>query len=268
MPDVPAIELFSIGTELVLGRIQDTNAHWMAQEIAKVGGHLRRATMMEDDLDEIVLALREAIDRGTKIIITTGGLGPTPDDLTVEAVARLAGTKPVVDEFTLQDFMRRRNLTDRAQVTAGMVKMATVPEGAEVFQNPAGWAPCTKVRVGEATVLILPGPPKEMMALFSRYVEGFISDSYETKIASVRVVVNMFESEVSPLLQEVMKQFPNTYLKAYVALRHDAHGMPVDIVARAEDPAAAQHLLDKSVDLFGRLVTEKGKTMEYFEGET
>ena len=266
MPDVPAIELFSIGTELVLGRIQDTNAHWMAQEIAKVGGHLRRATMMEDYLDEIVLALREAIDRGTKIIITTGGLGPTPDDLTVEAVARLAGVKPAVDEFTLQDFMRRRNLTDRTQVTAGMVKMATVPEGAEVFQNPAGWAPCAKVRVGEATVLILPGPPKEMMALFSRYVEGFISDSYETKIASVRVVVNMFESEMSPLLQEVMKQHPDTYLKAYVALRHDAHGMPVDIVARAEDPAAAQHLLDRAVDLFGRLVTEKGKTMEYFEG--
>jgi molybdenum cofactor synthesis domain-containing protein len=266
MPDLPAIELFSIGTELVLGRIQDTNAHWMAQEIAKVGGHLRRATMLHDDLDEIVLALREAVDRGTKIIITTGGLGPTPDDLTVEAVSRLAGVKPVVDEFTLQEFMRRRNLTDRAQVTAGMIKMATVPEGAEVFQNPAGWAPCAKVRVGAATVLILPGPPKEMMALFSRYVEGFISDSYETKIASVRVVVNMFESEVSPLLQEVMKQHPNTYLKAYVALRHDAHGMPVDLVARAGDPAAAQRLLDRAVDLFGRLVTEKGKTMEYFEG--
>lgn len=268
MPDVPAIELFSIGTELVLGRIQDTNAHWMAQEIAKVGGHLRRATMLHDDLDEIVLALREAVDRGTKIIITTGGLGPTPDDLTVEAVSRLAGVKAAVDEFTLQEFMRRRNLTDRAQVTAGMIKMATVPEGAEVFQNPAGWAPCAKVRVREATVLILPGPPKEMMALFSRYVEGFISESYETKIASVRVVVDMFESEVSTLLQEVMKQHPNTYLKAYVALRHDAHGMPVDVVARAEDPAAAQHLLDQAVDLFGRLVTEKGKTMEYFEGES
>jgi molybdenum cofactor synthesis domain-containing protein len=266
MSDAPPIELFSIGTELVMGRIQDTNAHWMAQEIAKVGGYLRRATMLPDDLDEIVLALREAIDRGTKILITTGGLGPTPDDLTVEAVARLTGVKPVADEFTLQDFMRRRNLTDRAQVTPGMVKMATVPEGSEVLQNPAGWAPCARLRIGGATLMILPGPPKEMVALFSRYVEGFISESYQTKIASVRVVVSMFESEVSPLLQEVMERHPNTYLKAYVALRHEGHGMPVDIVARGEDPAAAQQLLDRALDLLGRLVTEKGKTMEYFEG--
>ncbi len=264
--EIPAIEIFSIGTELVLGRIQDTNGHWIAQEIAKVGGILRRATMIPDELNEIVLALQEAVDRGSKIIITTGGLGPTPDDLTVAAVSLLAGVNPVVDDFTLEDFMRRRNISDRDSVSPGLLKMATVPTGAKVFQNPAGWAPCTMVGVAGATILSLPGPPKEMMALFSRYVEVFISETYETKIASVRVVVDMFESEVSPLLQEVMQRFPNTYLKAYVAMRHDAHGMPVDLVARAENPASAQELLDRSVDLFGKLVTERGKTMEFFEG--
>ena len=145
--------------------------------------------------------------------------------------------------------------------------MATVPEDAEVIQNPAGWAPCIKVVVDGATILSLPGPPKEMMALFSHYVEKTISDSHGTKIASARFVVNMFESEVSPLLENVMRLLPDTYLKAYVALRHDTHGMPVDIVARAGDPASAQILLDHAVDVFGRLVAEKGKSLEHFEGE-
>ena len=140
-PEIPAIEIFSIGTELVLGRIQDTNGHWIAQEIAKVGGILRRVTMIPDELNEIVLSLQEAVDRGSKIIITTGGLGPTPDDLTVEAISLLAGVNPVVDDFTVEDFMRRRNISDRGSVSPGMLKMATIPTGAKVFQNPAGWPP-------------------------------------------------------------------------------------------------------------------------------
>ncbi len=132
-PEIPAIEIFSIGTELVLGRIQDTNGHWIAQEIAKVGGILRRATMIPDELNEIVLALQEAVDRGSKIIITTGGLGPTPDDLTV----------------------------------------ATVPTGAKVFQNPAGWAPCTMVGVAGATILSLPGPPQGDDGVVQSICRGF-----------------------------------------------------------------------------------------------
>src|SRR5438067_13321024 len=84
-----AIELFAIGTELVLGRIQDTNSHWMAQRIAELGGNLRRVTQLVDDLDDIVDALRDSLQRGAGMIITSCGLGPTPDDLTVEALARV-----------------------------------------------------------------------------------------------------------------------------------------------------------------------------------
>src|SRR5207247_10383630 len=81
------IELFAIGTELVLGRIQDTNSYWMAQRITELGGNLRRVTQLVDDLDQITEALSDSLRRGTGIIITTGGLGPTPDDLPVPPVA-------------------------------------------------------------------------------------------------------------------------------------------------------------------------------------
>jgi molybdopterin-biosynthesis enzyme MoeA-like protein len=223
--------------------------------------------MLLDDLEAIVEAIDGSVRRDAGIVITTGGLGPTPDDLTVEAVAKLVGTRLILHEPTLADFMRRRNLTSRDQLTPGMMKMATVPEGAEVCQNPAGWAPCISLKKEASTLFILPGPPKEMEALFTRYVAPFISSAYQTKSAALRVVVNMFESEVSPLLQEVMKRYPQTYLKAYVAMRHSPEqGLPVDIVASGDDAASAQHKLSAAVDYLGQLVAEKGKVMEYYEG--
>jgi nicotinamide-nucleotide amidase len=89
--DLPSVELYSIGTELLMGQIQDTNAFWMAQQIAGLGGYIRRISILDDDVDDMVRVLADAVDRKTRAIITTGGLGPTPDDLTVEAIARLKG---------------------------------------------------------------------------------------------------------------------------------------------------------------------------------
>ncbi len=260
------IELFAIGTELVIGRIQDTNSYWMAQRIAGLGGNLRRVTQLVDDLDQIVEALSDSLRRGTGILITTGGLGPTPDDLTVEAVARVLSRPTVVDEPTLDDYMRRRNLNSRDELSSGLLKMATVPEGSEVRQNPAGWAPCTFVRHEGGTIIILPGPPKEMEAVFTMHVAEAIAAASEHKTAALRVVVNMYESEVSPVLQEVMARFPNCYLKAYVAMR-DAFetALPVDVVATGADDTAARQALQEAVAFFNAQVQARGKVMEYYE---
>jgi nicotinamide-nucleotide amidase len=266
LPGGTPIELFAIGTELVIGRIQDTNSFWMAQQIAALGGNLRRVTQLVDDLDQIVEALGDSLSRGTGIIITTGGLGPTPDDLTVEAVARVLNRETVVDEATLDDYMRRRNLSSRDEISAGLRKMATVPAGSEVLQNPAGWAPCTFVRHDGGSIIIMPGPPKEMEAVFTLHVAGVIAQTSVRKPAALRLVVNMHESEVSPLMQEVMARCPGCYLKAYVAMREAfENALPVDVVATGEDDAAARHSLQEAVTFFSELVQARGKTMEYYE---
>ena len=98
MEHIPVIELFSIGTELILGQIQDTNAHWIAQQVLQLGGTLRRATMLRDEADEMLEALEDSVSRKTDLILTTGGLGPTPDDMTVEIIANIIGTRQVVHE--------------------------------------------------------------------------------------------------------------------------------------------------------------------------
>jgi nicotinamide-nucleotide amidase len=260
------VEIFAIGTELVIGRIQDTNSFWMAQRVAELGGDVRRITVLADSLEEIVGALTHSLERGTRLILISGGLGPTPDDLTIEALSRVLGSTVAVHEPTLDDYIRRRNLTGRDQLTPGLYKMATVPEGAEVLANPAGWAPCTICRASAATIIVVPGPPREMEAVFTLHVAQQVAALTATKTAALRVVVNMYESEVSPLLQEVMGRYPNTYLKAYVAMREAfEHGLPVDVVATGEDAESAQRLLQEAVSFFGGLVNARGKTMEYFE---
>jgi molybdenum cofactor synthesis domain-containing protein len=267
LESTPVIELFSIGTELILGQIQDTNAHWIAQQILQLGGRLRRVTMLQDEFDEIIEAIEDSIRRETDLILTTGGLGPTPDDITVDVVAKIIGDQPIVHEATLGSFMEKRELASRDDLTPAMVKMATVPRTAEVFQNPVGWAPCIRVTSNQSTILMMPGPPREMKGIFETCIAPLITERYSAKTATSRVYVNMFEAEVSPLLQRVMSKHPDVYLKAYVALRRDDNQyMPVDLVSTGTDEGHAQSQLQEAVEYFRQLVTEKGKIFS-LEGE-
>lgn len=252
------LELFAIGTELVMGRIYDTNSFWIAEQLAKIGVRPRRIVCLPDEPDEICAAFADARSRGAGVVIATGGLGPTPDDLTVECVARLAGVEVVVDRPTILSFMQRRNLADESQVSPGLRKMATIPSGATVFQNPAGWAPLISLKVEPTQFFMLPGPPREMQAIFEHHLSGLLSDIYRTKSSARRVVVNMHESEVSPLLQEVMKNHPQTYLKAYVALS-GPEGLPVDVVAYAEDQPGADARVEAAVQFFAELAAAKDR---------
>jgi len=262
--DQVAIELFSIGTELVLGQIQDTNAHWIAQQILQLGGKLRRVTMLRDNFEEIHEALNAAMQRETSLILTTGGLGPTPDDMTVAVVAKLIGTHPVVSEETIAEFRERRQLSENEVMSKALIKMATVPETASVLQNPAGWAPCISVVHKQSTVMLMPGPPREMKAVFETHIQPLIVERYRAEITTARVYVGMFEAETSPLMQKVMARHPNVYLKAYVALRNaDGNTMPVDLVSTSADRAEAETELQLATDYFRELVTDTGKYFSF-----
>ena len=255
-----AIELFSIGTELILGQIQDTNAHWIAQQILQIGGELRRVTMLRDNAEEMSEALDAAIKRETPLILTTGGLGPTPDDMTVAVVASLIGTNTVVSEATIAEFRKRREMSENDPLNEALIKMATVPETAIVLQNPAGWAPCVSVTHKESTIMMMPGPPREMKAIFENYIQPLIAERYRAEITTARVYVSMFEAEVSPLMQKVMERHPDVYLKAYVSLR-EAEGstMPIDLVSTSTDKAEAETQLQLATDYLRELVVETGK---------
>ena len=261
-----AIELFSVGTELVLGQIQDTNAHWIAQQILQNGGELRRVTMLRDDFDEMTEAINSAIQRETALILTTGGLGPTPDDMTVSVISSLIGTKPIVSKETVAEYKKRREMSEDDILSDALTKMATIPESAKVYQNPAGWAPGISVEYKQSTIMMMPGPPSEMKAVFDTHIQPLIIERYRDEISTARVYVSMFEAEVSPLMQKVMERFPNVYLKAYVSLRNtEGNSMPIDFVSTSSESIETEEQLKSSINYFRELVVEAGKSFSYDE---
>lgn len=258
------LEVFAIGTELVMGRIYDTNSFWIAEQLAKLGDWPRRITCLPDDDAAVIAAFADSIERGTQVIITTGGLGPTPDDRTLDCVCQLLGIEQEVRPETLASFVQRRNLTDASQLSEGMRKMAVAPVGARVYQNPAGWAPLIAVEAPTTTFYLMPGPPREVQGIWNAHLNDIMKNVFRTATIARRVWVTMFESEVSPHLQQVMRTYPRTYLKAYVALRTDTT-LPIDLVARGPNESDAQATLDAALTLLTELVIAKGKQLHLVE---
>lgn len=263
MADAPRVEVVSIGTELVMGRIQDTNAFWMAQELVALGASVRRITVLPDDLETLCDACEQAVQRRADVVLTSGGLGPTPDDLTVYMLAHLVGAQTVVHEPTLDAYVRRRQLSGRGELTPALLRMATVPVGAQVYQNPAGWAPCVSVTKAHTTFFALPGPPPEMQAVFTMHLIPFFTAAYPAHAASLRVEVDMYESELVPLFAQVRERYPSTYLKGYIALGglHTPTGLPLDIIARSTAEASAESILQQAVAYLSALVAAHGRTL-------
>ena len=254
------VEIFSIGTELVSGLVLDTNSHWLAGEITLAGGDVRRVTALADDLQALKQELQAAVDRDARLIITTGGLGPTPDDLTVDAVAAVAGSRVHTPVEVLEDFARRREMSIEEVSTPPRIKMGSIPASATLYLNPVGWAPCFATEVNKSLIWSMPGPPREVEGCFTHHIQPVIQDMFSAQTARLRVYVDSFESETSPFMQRVMKEIPAAYLKAYVGQSRE-NGLPVDIVVRAEDGRDPNLLLEKTYALFCAVAGEAGKTV-------
>jgi molybdenum cofactor synthesis domain-containing protein len=259
MADTSPVEIFSIGTELLIGRIQDTNSYWLSQQVTELGATMARVTIIGDDRTTIIQSLQAAVKRGSRTVITTGGLGPTPDDLTVECVAELLGLTTALYRPALEDYMRRREISED-QISPALIRMATVPVGADVLLNPAGWAPCLRLHHGETTFFLLPGPPSEMEAVFDRYLRGYFGGASAGQSLARRVYVNMWESDVAPLARQVMEAVPGTYIKGYIALGNQSR-LPLDVVVRGASPAEAQQNLEQAVDMLSELVAGVGRQL-------
>jgi nicotinamide-nucleotide amidase len=164
------------GTEVLTGRVQDRNGPWLADRLLELGVELAHITICGDRPKDIEAQLRFLASEGVDLIVTSGGLGPTADDVTVATVARFSGSELALDaelEQTIADIlkamMQRRGGADFESVLAANRKQAMVPVGAEIL-TPVGTAPGVVVP-GTPTVVVLPGPPRELQPMWPRAVE-------------------------------------------------------------------------------------------------
>jgi len=194
--------LISTGDELTCGRTVDTNPAWLAEKLLVMGIRAVAHHTVGDNADEIASAIRAAIGRA-EIVLVTGGLGPTPDDLTRQALSDVLGAELALDEGSLaklEEFFSRRG---RRMVPANRIQ-AMIPKGASPLDNEIGTAPGIMARVGESLVICMPGVPAEMHAMFESSVIAQIPPSESAVAVRVLRVYGLGESDLSEQLADIL----------------------------------------------------------------
>jgi len=214
------VELLCVGNELLLGKTVNTNGTWLAGKITLLGGTVERITTVRDDVREIQAAIEEILERKPDFLVTSGGLGPTFDDMTIQGVSRATKLPLRVNKEALSQIKTRyREIfsSHRFTLTKFRLKMATFPVTAKPVLNPVGTAPGMLVEFRKTAIVCLPGVPKELQAIFSQHIAPMIrSKSGSSGHVSRTVEVSrVFESELAPLIDRVMKQEREIYIKSH-----------------------------------------------------
>jgi nicotinamide-nucleotide amidase len=200
------------GTEVLTGRISDSNGPWVSERLAEHGVEVAHILVVADRPDDLEAALRFLAGEGMDLIVTTGGLGPTADDLTAEVVARFAGRELVLDAEVeakiaevLRGFARRGGFDEEAMIEANR-KQAMVPRGSTAL-DPVGTAPGLVVPAGERVVVVLPGPPRELQPMWPVALETAPVRAVLAQASPLRgYTLRMFgvpESEIAKSLREI-----------------------------------------------------------------
>lgn len=193
-------EVISIGTEILLGELTDTNSVFIARTLRDLGINLYFMTSVGDNEARIAEAIRVALSRA-QVIITCGGLGPTVDDMTRQAVARATGRELVFHQRLL-DQISARFAGYNVKMTDNNRRQAYLPDGALPVENPVGTAPCFIVEQGESVVISLPGVPREMKYLMHESILPYLSQRYRVGIIKARILktAGIGESALDELL--------------------------------------------------------------------
>jgi molybdenum cofactor synthesis domain-containing protein len=253
-------EIFAVGDELCFGRVYDTNSFWLADQLTKIGAVVRRVTCVRDDVNELCEALRSAIVRHPSVIVITGGLGPTEDDRTLESLAKLTGTRVVVDNSILLLNAERRN-REVNELGPYHLKMSSTLEGADCLPNPIGWAPVTILVFNGVTIIAMPGPPREVERCFERHVVDRIRKRTNRISIAKRVAVDMHESEIAPYVLQVMTNVSGTYLKPLAGKSVNGSGILVDVIAFEENEEKCARKYDEAVMVLNKLVEKAGRRL-------
>ncbi len=208
------VELISVGTELLLGNIVNTNAAYLAEKCADLGLSCFYQSVVGDNEERLGAVLKAALER-SDIVILSGGLGPTEDDLTKEVSAKVMGRQLVMHEPSkkrIEEYFTSRNM----ELTENNWKQAMMPEGAVAVNNENGTAPGVIIEDGEKKVILLPGPPNEMIPMFEKSIMPYLEGSDPEVIYSQTVkICGVGESKAETLIKDMIDSQSNPTIATY-----------------------------------------------------
>jgi nicotinamide-nucleotide amidase len=260
------LEIICIGNELLIGKIVNTNASWLAKRATSLGVSVKRITVVADTIEEIATAFCDALERKPTFVISTGGLGPTFDDKTFQGIAKALNRKLSVDEEALgmikakyKEYAKTRNLPE-GEMTPPRVKMATIPEYSKIIRNPVGTAPGIRVDVGASILLALPGVPREMEAIFEESIKPRLLEAggnvtfYELSI----YLENIMESVLAPLIDKVMADNRPVYIKSHPKGKENKPYMELHLSIYGESSENLEKTLGKAAVELSALINKAG----------
>jgi len=259
---LPAV-ILAVGREILRGRIQDTNSWTITRRLTGLGIPVVRITACDDDLEAVAREVRRAAGDGARLVISTGGLGPTGDDLTLAALAAAAGRPLVLDpearQMVAQRYaaFHRAGAVDDPVLTPPREKMAWLPRGSRPLPNPVGAAPGVWLEAGESTYVALPGVPAEMTAILEASVLPALAAKAGGALYLERRITTAArdESVVAPILRQIMREAPEVFLKSHAT--HFGPEVRLEIFASTwtVDRTLGEALLDRAA---GRIRDQLG----------
>lgn len=233
------VELVSVGTELLLGNIVNTNARYLSEKCAMLGLNVYYQTTVGDNEERLSEVIRTALNR-SDIVVLNGGLGPTEDDLTKETCAKVMGLPLVKDAHTeerLKEYYRGRK---KEELPDSNWKQALIPEGAVVFDNENGTAPGLVVEKDGKSAILLPGPPGELYPMVEKQLCPYLQNKNSDVILSQMIKICGYgESKVEEMILDLIDKQTNPTLATYAKLK-EVH---LRVTARAASEEEAKKLL-------------------------
>lgn len=246
------VELVSVGTELLLGDIVNTNTAYLSKELAALGFGVFRQTTVGDNRERLIKTLESAFFENDTVIIT-GGLGPTDDDITKECAAEYFGREFYFHEYSWVKILERLTRSGRNIITENNKKQAMIPEGAIVLENYCGTAPGIIIEENNKRIILLPGPPREMRDMFEKSVKPYLEKFSNKHFISKYVrFYGIGESLLETKIKDIMDNQTNPTLALYAKTGE----VLLRITASSEDKNECEQLISEQLKEIEKKVGE------------
>ncbi len=279
------VEIISIGKELLMGKLLNVNAHWLAKRATTLGLEVDRIVTVTDNVDVIATAVREAMQRSPRFIITTGGLGPTYDDKTVEGIAKGTSRELALNddalkmiakkfreqkegrklEFSEEQYKRFKQIMlehEHGIYSPYFLRMATIPKGSRMVLNPIleFGGLCVILELDSVTLVALPGVPLQVNAIFEGLIVPLLKEAAGnvTFLEASLDLRGIGEGRLNPLIDQVMKDNPHVYIKSSVRGDQIRAGIELYLSTTDENPDTAENNLNEALTQISELIRENG----------
>ncbi len=252
--------IIAVGDELLSGRTLDYNSHWISKRLTGLGFEVSGISVVPDSLKEIQEIVKKCLEKDAELIVITGGLGPTPGDITLEALSKALGRRMSVEPRALEmvkDKYRQLFEMDHVStpdITEDRKKMALLPGDSTPIFNAVGVAPGVFLTEGPTRILVLPGVPSEMMYILEMSIP-LLSEKLKGVVRIAEFVVDVGdEPALAPIFREVMEKFPEVSIKSYPSGFGERVRMRIIASTKADDAKKGDKILGEALELIKNLV--------------